>query len=139
MIAYVRANGDAVVSTIGPDGAPQSAYLSITATDRGDLVFNARGGSRKIANLGRDGRVAIVVGGAEKTTLQAQGVAEVLVPGSDEAARAAEAYGAAFPWFGSSLTKSEFELVLVRLEWARYGDYRGGPPVSIEVDLADRT
>ncbi|MFF2372004.1 pyridoxamine 5'-phosphate oxidase family protein [Agromyces sp. NPDC058110] len=136
MIDYVRAHGDAVVSTLAADGAPQSAYLSITATDRGELVFNARGGSRKIANLRRDGRIAVVVGGADKTTLQAQGIAEVLEPGSDEARRAAEAYAAAFPWFGGSLTKPEFELVLVRLDWARFGDYREGPPVSVEVDLA---
>jgi len=136
LIAFIRADGDAVVSTIGPDGAPQAAYLSITATDRGELVFNARGGSRKIANLRRDPRIAVVVGGAEKTTLQLQGTAEVLDPGSDEAARAAAAYGEAFPWFRESLTRSEFELVLVRPEWARFGDYREGPPVVVEVDVA---
>ncbi|KQM82069.1 pyridoxamine 5'-phosphate oxidase family protein [Agromyces sp. Leaf222] len=136
LIEYVREHGDAVVSTIGPDGAPQSAYLSITATDLGEFVFNARGGSRKIANLRRDPRIAVVVGGHDKTTLQAQGEAEVLAPGSAESARCADAYAAAFPWFGESLTKTEFELVRVSLQWARYGDYREGPPVSVEVELS---
>ncbi|GAA1957065.1 pyridoxamine 5'-phosphate oxidase family protein [Agromyces allii] len=136
LIAHVRANGDAVVSTLGPDGAPQAAYLSITATDRGELVFNARGGSRKIANLRRDPRIAVVVGGSDKTTLQVQGTAEVLAQGGDEDARAAAAYGEAFPWFAESLARTEFELVLVRLDWARFGDYREGPPVVVEIDLA---
>ncbi|TFV99878.1 pyridoxamine 5'-phosphate oxidase family protein [Leifsonia flava] len=135
-VDYVRERGDAVVSTVGPEGAPQSAYLSITATESGELVFNARGGSRKIANLRRDPRIAVVIGGADKTTVQAQGRAEVLEPGSAEAARCAEAYGRAFPWFAESLAKSEFELVRVDLDWARYGDYRVGPPVSVEVELS---
>jgi general stress protein 26 len=136
LIDHVRAHGDAVVSTLGPDGEPQSAYLSISATDAGELVFNARGGSRKIANLRRDPRIAVVIGGPEKTTLQAQGRADVLEPGSDDAARCAAAYAAAFPWFSESLRRSEFDLVRVQLEWARYGDYREGPPVSVEIDLS---
>lgn len=136
LIDYVRAHGDAVVSTLGTDGAPQAAYLSITATDAGELVFNARGGSRKIANLRRDPRIAVVVGGHDKTTMQAQGVAEVLEPGSAEAARCAEVYGEAFPWFRASLTAHEYELVRVQLDWARFGDYRDGPPVVGEIDLA---
>ncbi|GAA1826248.1 pyridoxamine 5'-phosphate oxidase family protein [Agromyces salentinus] len=136
LVDYVRERGDAVVSTVGPDGAPQSAYLSITATDSGELVFNARGGSRKIANLRRDPRIAIVVGGIDKTTVQAQGRADVLEPGSADAAPYAEAYGRAFPWFAESLAKSEYELVRVQLDWARFGDYRSGPPVSVEVELS---
>ncbi|MGI9825052.1 pyridoxamine 5'-phosphate oxidase family protein [Agromyces sp. Marseille-Q5079] len=136
LIDYVLVHGDAVVSTLGPDGAPQSAYLSITATDRAELVFNARGGSRKIANLRRDPRIAVVIGGRERSTLQAEGRAEVLEPGSDEAARCASAYAEAFPWFSTSLTNPEFELVRVGLDWARFGDYREGPPVSTEIELS---
>lgn len=48
MVACVRGIGAGVVSTLATDGSPQAARLDLTATDRGELVFNARSESRKI-------------------------------------------------------------------------------------------
>lgn len=69
MVAYVRGIGSGVVASVAEDGSPRAAYLDLTATDRGELVFNARTDSRKVANIFRDGRVAVVIGGADGTTL----------------------------------------------------------------------
>jgi general stress protein 26 len=74
LVQYVRSQPDAVISSLTPDGAPQSAYLDMTATDLGELVFNAREASRKIANIRTDPRVSVVVGGRDGTTLQCEGV-----------------------------------------------------------------
>ena len=123
LIDYVRANGDAVVSTLGPDGEPQAAYLSITATDAGELVFDAKADSRKVANLRRDPRVAVVVGGADGTTLQVQGIADF--PAGADLARCAGAYETAFPQFADSLRSADVVVIRVVVEWSRYGDYRG--------------
>ena len=101
LVAYVRAHGDGVLSTLGPDGSPQAAYLPIAATDAGELVLDARTSSRKVANLRRDPRVAVVVGGRDGTTLQCEGIAD-LPEGADRDA-CARAYLDAFPQFAASL------------------------------------
>ena len=122
-----------MLSTLGPDGSPQAAYLPITATDAGELVLDARTSSRKVANLRRDPRVAVVIGGRDGTTLQCEGSAD-LPDGADRDA-CARAYLDAFPQFAASLAEPEIVLVRIRLTWARYGDYRPGVSSSQEVDL----
>src|SRR6478609_1511742 len=97
LVEFVRAHRDGVLSTLGPDGSPQSAYLTLTATDGGELVLDARAVSRKVANLLTDPRVAVVVGGRAGSTLQCEGVADI-PSGADHDACAA-AYAAAFPEF----------------------------------------
>jgi hypothetical protein len=126
LIEYVRSHRDGVVATIGPDGSPQSAYLSLTATNRGELVFDARVDSRKIANIVRDPRVAVAVGGADGTTLQCEGVADA--PVGVERERCAAAYLATFPNFADSLqvdsASTGVAVVRITLSWARFGDFR---------------
>ncbi|MBO3085999.1 GNAT family N-acetyltransferase [Cellulomonas fengjieae] len=133
LVEYVRARKDGIVSTIGPDGSPQAAYLGLTATDGGDLVFDSHASARKIANLRRDPRVAVVVGGADRTTLQCEGIADVPVGAEREAC--ARAYLDAFPRFQASLADDGIVLVRVRLHWARFGDYRPGTSSSEDVEL----
>lgn len=133
LVAYVRSHRDGVVSTLGPDGSPQAAYLPVTATDGGDLVLDARASSRKVANLRRNPRVAAVVGGRDGTTLQCEGVAD-LPEGADREA-CARAYLEAFPQFEASLADPGVVVVRVRLTWARFGDYRPGVSWSQDVDL----
>ncbi|MFE6970241.1 pyridoxamine 5'-phosphate oxidase family protein [Isoptericola sp. NPDC057653] len=130
LVSHVREVGDGVVSSLGSDGSPQGAYLPVAVTDAGELVFDARVGSRKVANLGRDARVAVVVGGAGGTTLQAQGVADV--PSGLDRDRCAAAYATAFPQFAGSLEDPGIVVLRVRVEWARWGDYRVSPPVLEE-------
>lgn len=134
LIEYVRSQRDGVVSTVGTDGAPQAAFLSITATDRGELVFDARPDSRKVANIRRDPRVAVVVGGRDGTTLQCQGVADL--PRGDELARCAAAYVRTFPEFAQSLGDGVV-VIRVRLDWARYGDYREASHASHDVQIPE--
>jgi hypothetical protein len=133
MIDYVRTQRAGVISTLGEDGAPQSAYLAITATGTGDLVFDAKPGSRKIANLRRDARIAVVIGGADGTTLQAEGRAEVLA-GAESTAFGDE-YLRTFPEYEDSVRGGGVVIVRVRLDWARFGDFRGAEGVVAEVEL----
>ncbi|MEP6482098.1 MAG: pyridoxamine 5'-phosphate oxidase family protein [Rhodoglobus sp.] len=131
LIAYVRSRGDAVVATLGAEGEPQAAYLSLAATDTGELVFDARPHSRKIVNLERDGRIAISVGGADGTTLQCEGVADL--PAGAQLTRCTAAYLEQFPEFEQSM--SEVVVVRVSVSWARYGDYRDGRHELENVEL----
>ena len=100
-------------------------------TASGELVFDAREGSRKVANLRRDPRVAVVVGGPGGVTLQVEGVADL--PAGSDRQRCAEAYVAAFPQFAASLADPGIVVVRVTVRWARWGDYRASPPVVEEL------
>ncbi|MFD6166036.1 pyridoxamine 5'-phosphate oxidase family protein [Oerskovia sp. NPDC060287] len=122
LVAYVRTHRDGVVATLGPDGSPQAAYLALTATDQGELVFDARESSRKITNLRRDPRIAVTVGGDDGTTLQCEGVADL--PEGTDRERCGAAYAGTFPEFAGSLEQDGIVLVRVRLTWSRFGDYR---------------
>lgn len=127
VVGHVRAVGDGVVSTLGPDGGPQAAFLTLAVTGSGELVFDAREGSRKVANLRRDPRVAVVVGGPGGSTLQVQGVADE--PSGADRGRCVDAYRSAFPQFAASLADPGIVVVRVLVRWARWGDYRSSPPV----------
>lgn len=129
----MRARRAGVVSTLGPGGEPQSAYLTLAATDRGELVFDAKPDSRKVANLRRDPRIAVVTGGPDGTTLQAQGIADF--PAGADLERCTAAYLAAFPEFAGSFDAGAVVVLRITLEWARHGDFRGREPELREVRL----
>ncbi len=133
-VSYVRSRRSGVLASLGPDGGPQAAYLAVTATDAGEVVLDARASSRKVANLSRDPRVALTVGGADGTTLQLQGVADVPVGADRE--RCAAAYAATFPQFATSLDDPGIVVVRVAVTWARYGDFRDDASRTVEVDLS---
>ena len=133
LIDYVRAQRAGVVSTLGPGGQPQAAYLTFAVTDRGELVFDAKPDSRKVANLRRDGRVAVVIGGPDGTTLQGEGTAGF--PAGADLDRCTAAYVAAFPEFAGSFDAGAVVVLRVELAWARFGDFRGATPEFHEVPL----
>jgi len=121
-VDYIRSQGDAVISTLGADGEPQAAYVSVTATDAGELVFDAKLNSRKVANLHRDPRIAIVVGGVDGTTLQLQGLADF--PTGADLDRCSAAFVTAFPQFADSLLRDDIVVIRVVVDWSRFGDFR---------------
>ena len=133
LIAYVRAKGDGVVATATPEGAPEAAYVAIAATDSGELVFDARIGSRKIANIRANPRVAVVIDGRDETTLQCEGTA--YIPVGVDRERCAAAYAEAFPQFVRSLSNDDIAVVRITLDWARFGDFRERPHVVTDVAL----
>lgn len=131
MVEYIRAQRSGVISTLGPDGRPQAAYLPITATNAGELIFDAKPESRKVANLLRDGRIAVVVGGLDGTTLQAEGRADV-TEGAEEA-EYGEQYLRTFPEHAASVRGGSVVIIRIRLDWARFGDFRGERSVVTEI------
>lgn len=135
LVEFVRQRGLAVIATRGPDGAPQAALIGITATDRGELVFDTASRSRKCANLLAFSRVALVVGGwDEELTLQCEGDADVLA-GMDRE-RCLEAYLRQYPDGRQRAADPGIVLVRVRLDWGRLSDYRPETFGTEELDLA---
>jgi pyridoxine/pyridoxamine 5'-phosphate oxidase len=76
-ISFVRQRGLAVIATRGSDGAPEAALVGITATRRGELVFDTSRSSRKYRNLSSYAQVALVIGWDNEMTVQCEGIADI--------------------------------------------------------------
>jgi PPOX class probable F420-dependent enzyme len=123
-VTFVRERRLAVVATTDPEGKPEAALVGIAATDDGELVFDTLGTSRKATNIGRDGRVALVVGLADEVTVQVEGVADILPGVNIESYRSS--YLDQFPDGRERAKDPEIVYVRVRPTWLRRSDYRPG-------------
>jgi PPOX class probable F420-dependent enzyme len=122
LIPFIRERGLAVVSTSGPDGAPQAALVGVAATDDAEIVFDTPSDSRKFANIGRDPRVALVVGWEDEVTVQCEGVADVLE--GAELDRCRPFYFRQYPDGVERAAWPGIAYVRVRPRWIRHSDYR---------------
>jgi general stress protein 26 len=121
-INFVRERGLAVIATRGLDGAPQAALVGMTATDRGELVFDASRSSRKYRNLCAFAQVALVIGWDNEVTVQCEGTADI--PTGADRDRSLQAYFAQYPDGMERANDPDIVHVRVRPHWLRYSDYR---------------
>lgn len=134
LLAFIRKQPLAVLSTSGPDGRPQSALMNMAVMPDLSLVFETTCETRKFANIERDPRVALVIGWDGPETLQYEGLAGR--PDGRRLDAARDAYIAAFPrkapdehWPGNSY-------FVVRPCWLRFSSYFR-PRFIEEYQLAD--
>ncbi|WP_336646252.1 pyridoxamine 5'-phosphate oxidase family protein [Microbacterium sp. USHLN186] len=120
---FIRVCGSGVVASIGADGAPQAAYVGLTATDDGVLVFDAKSDSRKVGNIRERPRVALAVTGAD-ISVQLEGSARIAH--DEERWRLGEVYSERFP--GSRALDAGFALIAVEVRWVRVHDADEHPP-----------
>ena len=120
---FIRQHQLAVVSTIGSDGKPESALVGIAVSGNLDIIFDTLKTSRKFNNILSNPHVAIVVGWDNETTVQYEGVAEVL--GNDNAAdNHRQTYYAAWP-DGRERAETWPGLVHIKVtpKWIRYSNF----------------
>ena len=115
-----------VVCTIGPSGQPQSALVGIAITPTLEIIFDTVSKSRKSANLGRDERVAFVVGWEGEVTVQYEGAARQI--SSTELGSYHETYFRAFPDGRARLKWDGITYYVVTPKWIRYSDFNQSPP-----------
>lgn len=122
----------AVVATLGSDGAPQAALVGIAITDRFELVFDSVDSSRKIGNIRRDPRVAVVLGGTmqDGRTVQLDGIADE--PTGDEGERIREAYFRRWPDGRERQSWRGITHVRITPQWLRFSDWTVSPVVVAE-------
>ena len=134
---FIAAQQLAVVATLGRDGAPQAALVGVAITDRFELVFDSLDTSRKVVNLRRDHRVALVVGGTmrDERTVQVDGVADE--PVGDEAERVREAYFRRWPDGRQRQTWTGITHVRITPRWVRFSDWNVSPVVVVEWAMGD--
>lgn len=136
-VEFVRARGLAVVSSVGPDGAPQAALVGVAATDQAEIVFDTTRGTRKFANLQRDPRVALVIGWEDEVTVQCEGTADV--PTGEDRERCLQAYFKQYPDGRPRAEWPDIVHVRVRPRWLRLADYRPNSSGISETVMEDIT
>ncbi|MHB8186832.1 MAG: pyridoxamine 5'-phosphate oxidase family protein [Dermatophilaceae bacterium] len=77
-VEFVRVAKLGVVATVDAEGHPEAALVDLAVTDHGEVLFDTKAAARKVVNIGGNQRVALVVGWADKVSMQAEGDAEVL-------------------------------------------------------------
>ena len=122
-----------VLSTIGPDGAPQSALVGIAVSSELEIVFDTVTPSRKYGNLKGNPKCSFVVGCSGEVTVQYEG--EAMEPEGDELARYREIYFAKMPDGRDRLSWPGITHFVVRPRWIRYCDYNQRPPLIREFDF----
>jgi len=134
LLAFLRRHRLAVQSSVSETGAPQSAVVGFGVSDALELVFDSLESTRKVQNLRRDPRIAVVVGW-DTSTAQLEGIADF--PSGAELERIREVYFAAYPDGRDRLAWPGIVHIRVRLTWARYSDFAAQPPRVVELDAGE--
>lgn len=136
LIRFLQRQRLAVVSSLAPDGAPQSAVVGIATSDGGEIVFDTLGTTRKARNLRRDPRASLAVWEGERT-LQVEGLCDE--PAGPERDRLREVYFAGYPDGRDRLAWPHLTHFRLRPLWARYSDFTVSPePLIVELDFPPR-
>jgi hypothetical protein len=135
LIAFLRRHRLCIQGSVSSSGGPQAAVVGFAVSDEAEIVFDTIGTSRKMANLRRDPRIAVVVGWDDEQTAQIEGVADE--PVGAELQRLKEVYFRVFPDGVERQGWKDITYVRVRPTWVRYSDFRpGGGIVEIAVGRA---
>jgi hypothetical protein len=123
-----------VVSSIAPDGTPQSALVGIAVTPELEVIFDTVKSSRKYPNLKARPQCSFVIGWGGEQTVQFEGVA--FEPEGAELVRIQQAYFAVWPDGQSRLSWPGLTHFCVKPRWIRFSDFDQSPPLIVEVKFA---
>ncbi|HSS37180.1 MAG TPA: pyridoxamine 5'-phosphate oxidase family protein [Polyangia bacterium] len=133
LVRLLREYRLAVVSTVGLDGAPQSAVVGCAISDDLEIVFDTLDSTRKARNLRRDPRLSIVIGWDREATAQIEGLADF--PDGRELQRIRDVYFQAYPDGRERLAWPGITHVRVRPRWFRYSDFAQQPAFIFESEV----
>jgi len=127
--AFLRAWKDVTLATADAHGKPQAATIGIAVSDLREIVFDTLASTRKHSNLLANQCVSLVVGWDDHKTLQLDGIADALTPGSPDYERLQAVYLARFPEGRERLGWDGITYFRVRPTWLRYSDYSAAPRI----------
>ena len=134
ILEFMRGYSLAVQASVSPLGAPQAAVVGFTVTDDFEIVFDTVETTRKIVNLRRNARCALVIGGVangDERTVQFEGITDE--PVGDDLLRLKELYLVRFPEARERQLWRGLTYVRVRPQWLRFSDFNQSPPRIIEL------
>ncbi len=114
----------AVLSTVAPNGDPQSALVGIAVSAELEIVFDTVRSSRKYTNLKAYPRISFVIGWEDEVTVQYEGIA--VEPEGEALRRAQDIYFQTWPEGREHRRWPGITWFLVRPAWVRYSDFETG-------------
>ncbi|HLW76148.1 MAG TPA: pyridoxamine 5'-phosphate oxidase family protein [Bryobacteraceae bacterium] len=126
---FMRSHRYAVVSSVTPGGAPESAVVGVAVTRELEIVFDTVKTSRKYANLLANPLTAVTFWTGE-ITVQYQGAAGEAT--GEFLGRVREIYFKTWPDGRDRLSWPGITHFLIRPSWIRYSDFESNPPVIEE-------
>ncbi|HVH45942.1 MAG TPA: pyridoxamine 5'-phosphate oxidase family protein [Labilithrix sp.] len=130
LLVFLRRHRLCVQASVADSGAPQAAVVGYGVSDDLELVFDTVGTTRKMTNLRRDPRIALVIGW-DQETVQIDGIADE--PRDAELARMKAVYFDAYPDGKDRERWEGITYVRVRPTWIRYSDFRSAEPKIVEI------
>lgn len=128
--AFLLQHRYGVVSSVGPDGTPQSALVGISIGPELEIIFDTLISTRKYRNLVAQPRCSVVIGWSGEQTAQVEGLARV--PEGAELKRYQELYFIGWPDGRDRLHWPGMTHFVVRPNWIRYSDFDQRPPLVEE-------
>jgi general stress protein 26 len=133
LLEFLRQHTLAVQASVSASNGAQAAVVGFAITDQFEIIFDTLESTRKVQNLRRNPRIALVIGGlvkGDERTVQYEGIADE--PEGSELERLKQVYYVAFPDGPSRLSWPGLTYVRVRPTWIRYSDYNVDPPQIVE-------
>ena len=143
LLTFMRGQPLAVQASVAEAGPPQAAVVGIVVTDDLEIFFDTDTTSRKVGNLRRNPRIALVIGGTtvgDERSVQYEGVADE--PTGADLAGLKDLYFASFPDGRRRETLPDITYVRAKPTWIRYVDFNRDPPLSVEfteAQLSDKS
>lgn len=131
LLSFLRAHRIAVEATVSEESAPLAAVVGYGVSDRLEIVFDTLSSTRKLQNLKKNERIALVIGWDEARTVQIDGVADL--PTGAELERIHAVYFEAYPDGRERLAWPGLVHVRVVPRWARLSDFTTDPPRIVEL------
>jgi hypothetical protein len=130
LYAFMSQQRYGVVSSLGPDGTPQSALVGIAVSPACEIVFDTVKSSRKYPNLIARPACSVVLDRSGEKTVQLEGLA--LEPKGDELRRSQEIYFSVWTDGPARVSWPGITWLVVRPRWVRYSDFDQSPPLIVE-------
>lgn len=137
VLDYLRLHRYGVEASMGAEGAPEAALVGFVVNDRFEFFFDSFDSTHKVANLRKDPRIALVIGGhtiGDERTVQVEGVVDV--PSGDELLEYQKHYFAILPDGRRRSKLPGITYFRVRPRWLRYSDYNVTPPLIVQFEGA---
>jgi general stress protein 26 len=138
LLKFMRRHRLVVEASVSAQGTPQAAVVGAIVTDRLEVFFDTLGSTRKVQNVRRGSKVALVVGGmvdGEEETVQYEGIADE--PKGAELDRLKAEYFVAFPDGVARQAWPGLTYIRVKPVWIRYSDFRPESRRVIEFNAED--
>jgi pyridoxine/pyridoxamine 5'-phosphate oxidase len=131
--AFIAQHRYGVISSISPNGNPQSALVGIAVTPGLEIIFDTLKASRKYPNLRAHPVCSFVIGWAGEQTVQFEGIA--FEPDASDLERYRQTYFSAWPDGPARSNWPGIAYLVVRPRWIRYSDYALSPPLVAELSF----